>query len=1358
MGENCELVVTLTEGKYKGETSALHQELLDTYSRPIANYIYASYLSNGVAERMRSKGYRLGKRGEHKASDVVTFLGIQGILSNKQSLTGDVEKYDTAEQALKAANDFNSNPDKKGVVAEVIYTENEEHTGEYIVKKVIKDSINILQVRDTMYKGLLRSKALEIFGAKALETSLLNTKEISLENVLDSIIRLQFKDVKYLTEEQLEFLATQLDSNSTFYNRINNSSVKGNTIAEKLYAIINDNFIGTELKKAVVEELTKVKKDISKKAEDIKIDALEEANAWERSKGFKDSAVVNKILELEEAFKINEITFTKVNTKISSLQDAYIEAISYIERKLRNIDLKNEDEINDSLDIKDMLMEELLEKQHVDGLLTFIKDANTKVKEIQEKLKNLTENIEEVESLENLTAYSEIIKEAKDFITIYKNIAEFLSVLGEGVNTLDVSLSLADKKALKTLGKELRDAISSFEVNILEKKELIFLQSLVRNYLGEAAFNTLGEVNVAILLSQHGSFLNRLFKGVNNSNSVISALSVLIREQQHKRDEELNDIVLRIAAADRKLKKLGYTNDFIIDKSTGYIKSDINWEKYNEDKYKAIGRLKAAGYSGLELRVRLKSWEDRNCDDIIVDKKTGRTEKLPNSKYRTQIDFMDKWSGVQIKYYNEIMDLKGELGTMLPEEAQHQYLPPQLRKTNLSTVNAAIKGKISSKEAFTIIWDRIAHPFKIREDDREHNKNGIIINGELYTSSFSNFDSTELNKIPVFYINKLKDQNEIEENFSRALTHLASTAINYKYMEQIQDLVESVKDKFNGLFPIDDTKVDSITGRAKQYGLRILHYITNRSTSNTEIINALVERQLYGKSSEKADTLWARALRKLTSLNSIRVLAVNVKGATSNILQGEYQMLIEAFAGNEFFNFKDWTWATTKVFGDSTLGIPSALNDLATGVRTNKTKLFEDVFNPQQENYRDLTNRRFYNSYIRNIIGSIDSIPLYSLGESLMAKKIMYAVLHNQKVLQKKGNNFTEISLYDAFEVKASEDGINMSLILKDDIYSLNGQKVDKDYIRDIKKKIGKIKQDLLGAMNNEDKGVIYHNDIARAAMSFRQWMVGFLERRFRGKHTAGDMGELNETYFHNNYYALLNGKKVPLKEVIYLTTDDLGQVTFKIKEGAKTLDGEKYTMEQYAFDREEAVKLQNIRVGYWTDTFFVIKDMYKDIIKEHLSVAASWKLMNNRQKENVRRALSELNLFFLITILFNLLGVNDEEEDKEKSWLGRFWTYQARRVQHDALFGIPVGMPYEMLRIANSPFPQYGTIEDLYYPISGLLQGHHKETLGSSSPDAGENKYWRNIKKEVLKIPYDIEKLIRMDEDQLNVFNSSSY
>lgn len=1348
MAESCELVATISEGRYKGEPSILHQKLLNQYSRPIANYVYASYLVPGVAERMRAKGYHYGKRGEHKPEDVIEFLGVKTLLSKKTSLEGVYGKYDSAKEALDKAVEYNSNPESK-LIALVLFNENEEHKGEYVVRTYIKDSMNILKARDIVYQQLMWEKSSDAFGVKALNTSLFPQKTINLEETLDTILRLKFREVQYLNEDQLDFLATQI--NSLLYERVNKANVGGTTVAEKLYTIINSSTVGTELKNSVIEELNKVKNEVSSTAQNIKDDSLEEANAWERSNNFKDSAVVKKILELEEAFKINTITLTKIDSKVTNLTDVYIEAITHLERKLRKLDLSNEDAINDVLDTKEMLMEELLEKQHAYGLLTFIKDGNEQFKKIIDKLHSLKENISEVETLENLTSFSEVLKEAKDFITSYKGIAEYLSVLGEAEMDLDVSLSIKDKEELKNIGNELRKAISSFELNVLEKEEETFLKNLVALYLGDAASNSLGETNVALLLSQQGSFLNRLFKSVNNSNSVIAAISVLIRDNQHKRDEELNKIVLRIAAADRKLKKAGYSSDFLIDSKTGYIKSDIDWEKYNEEKRKAIGRLYGAGYSGLELRMRIKAWEDKNCTDTVVDKVSGRTEKLPGLKYRTLTNFKEGWSDAQIEYYEEIMQLKGELGTLLPEEAQQHYLPPQLRQTNASIVDSAIKGKIGSKEARTILWDRLAHPFKIREDDREHARNGVIVNGEQYAMSFSNFDATELQKIPVFYINKLKDQNELENNFSRSLTHLASTAVNYKYMRQIQDLVEFVKDEFNGLSPIDNTKVDTVLGRAKQYGVRILHRIQKRDTNNTEVINALVERQLYGKSSEHADSTWAIALKKLTSINSVRALAVNVKGATSNILQGEYQILVEAMAGSEFFNLADWTWATTHLFGDATLGIPSALNDLATGVRTNKARLFEDIFNPQQENYRNLTERRFYNSYIRNIFGYMDDIPLYSVGEQMMARHIMYAVLHNQKVFKKEGDTFNEIPLFEAFYTKKAEDGINMSLEVYDNIYQFNGNKVDTEYIRDIKKKISKIKHDLLGAMNNEDKGTIFHNDIARAAMSFRQWMVGFLERRYRGTHIAGDMGELNETYFHNNWYAKLNDKKVPLKDIIYLKTNELGEVTVSIKEGAKTLEGDYYTMERYSFDREEALKSQKIRVGYWTDTFLLVKNMFLGITRDHLNLAAQWNNISNRQKQNAKRTLSELSIFFSMVMLFALLGVDDDEETEDLEWLGRFWVYQARRIQHDALFGIPVGTPYELLRIMKSPFPQFSTIEDMYYPISGLLEGHHTETL-KNGPDKGRNKYWRNIEKEVLKIPYDIKELIRFDNQEMEV------
>lgn len=1361
MGKSCELVASITEGPFKGEPSELHAELLNMTSRPIANYIYASYLGNGVAERMESetnfmgrRKYLKGKNGEFKAKDVIEYLGLGGVIQHTVK-GGTIGKYNTAQDALKVANDFNSTTSDPNLIAEVIYQENEEHKEEFVVKTFVKDSLNILRVRDTKYHQLLWDKSLDSFGVSFLDSNLFSREAINVEDTLKSIIRLQYKNVQNLNEDQLKFLAPQIDP--TLYQRLENSTIKGGTVADKLYRILNEpSSIGPELLNTIINELKDSINAVVEKSQNILDQAEEEANIFERSNGFRDSATVKKLLELNEAFDINTFTFVKNSKKINSVKDAYIEAALNIERKLREIDLSDEDSINDLSDTKSILLEELQANRHTQGLLDYLSQGITEVTTIIEELKNLQENITTEDSLEYIFKASETLKKAIDFVYGFKSIAEYLSVV-DAMNDLDVSLTLKGKKDLAEISSQLLKNIIKLEQTIDAKNE-VFLKNLCITFLGGAAYNSLSEVNVAKLLSQQGSFMSRFFKPENSGNSVISSTQALIREQQDKRDEELNKIIKRIGAADYILKQAGHTNDFMIDRETGYIKSNINWSEYNKEKGIAIGRLKAAGYSGLDFRMRLKQWEYRNTEEIVVDTKSGRTERLPSQKYRTLTEFRSGWSKEQNEYYDTIMQIKGELGTMLPDEARQHYLPPQVRLNNVSTMDSAMKGKISSKDAFSIIWDRIAHPFKIREDDRDHAKNGIIIDGETYALSFSNFDSTELKNVPIFYINKLKNQNELEDNFSRSLTHLASTSVNYKYMIQIKDTVEYISDLFSKVTPAEESKADTTWQKIGNLAVKAVSYVTSRDTTNADMVNTILERQIYGISSKWADKWASRVLKKLTSLNSIRALAVNVKGAASNVVQGEYQMMIEALSKGEFFSLEDYMWAKTKVFGDDVSGVPSALMDLTYGIRQNKAQLFEDMFNPQQEQYSNLTNRRFYNSPIRQIFGSMDSIPLYSVGERMMAREIMYAVLHKQKVLIKEGNEFKTISLYDAFAVKDSKDGVNKELVVKDNVHQLNGEKVNDDFLRDIKKKIRSIKQNLLGAMNSEDKGIVHHNDIWRAAMSFRQWMVGYFERRFRGEWVAGDIGALNQTDFFYTYKVVLNDKVIPLIDAITYEENTDGSVSLKIKDG--TIDykrNQPLMYEDFLKLQQEAHKEQITRSGYWTDFFHIIKNMIRDSVKNHLSIAAQWHTLSNRQKANVRRTLSEMSMFMSLVLLLNLLGINDDDEVDfdDYNWIERFLIYQARRTKHDAMFGIPIGVPVEMLRIVSSPFPQYGTIEDLYYPVSGLMQGHHKEKL-QSGPDRGRNKYWRNIEKEVLKIPYDIKEFIRMDEDELNVFNRS--
>jgi len=177
------------------------------------------------------------------------------------------------------------------------------------------------------------------------------------------------------------------------------------------------------------------------------------------------------------------------------------------------------------------------------------------------------------------------------------------------------------------------------------------------------------------------------------------------------------------------------------------------------------------------LKEAIEDWEEWNTEDRIVDNTNGRTERVPNQYYRKQFPAL---TSAQQEYYDEMMQLKGEIGSLLPDYAQRQYLPPQLRRKMLDALGHAK----NSKDVFNALWNKVGNIWKIREDDDEYVKNAVV-GGEEYEVTDSAFDSTPLRSIPIFYVKKLKDQDELLKNFSTGLQALAGTAINYDAMNKV---------------------------------------------------------------------------------------------------------------------------------------------------------------------------------------------------------------------------------------------------------------------------------------------------------------------------------------------------------------------------------------------------------------------------------------------------------------------------------------------------------------------------------------------------------------------------------------------
>ena len=77
-----------------GKPSRMYRDLLKVkkLKRPLANYIYAVYLSQNLADAMDNAGFKRNAQGEHSANDVWKFLDVASWQNEVNSLT------DTEEQ------------------------------------------------------------------------------------------------------------------------------------------------------------------------------------------------------------------------------------------------------------------------------------------------------------------------------------------------------------------------------------------------------------------------------------------------------------------------------------------------------------------------------------------------------------------------------------------------------------------------------------------------------------------------------------------------------------------------------------------------------------------------------------------------------------------------------------------------------------------------------------------------------------------------------------------------------------------------------------------------------------------------------------------------------------------------------------------------------------------------------------------------------------------------------------------------------------------------------------------------------------------------------------------------------------
>lgn len=1097
-----------------GEASKLYRDLLKKIkNRPLTNLIYAAYLQQGVAAQMDNQGFRVNSQGQHDANAVMQYFDVNSMKIEASKVndvamrigardsSGDLVDFTDAKDALQRA--AQSNSITTGVVSYVV-----QHGDVFNILTEAKDSRTQIRTLEVEKKQAVWDVMEQAFANVGIDVNnfdfnrgLVNANNgrnfLSwLENLMGT------RNDLYSQKDVRTILA--LDENSSQVQRLKTMFGTIDDVAAKVYDAFHrgrQNYTQGQL------TLMNAAMDNCKNIQGLDLYSLrQQVDQVEGDIDFNSSeAEIQATLEdLNKKYDLDINEIHRKGQKIKQLSHAAADAAFTLQRQLKK--LKSEQGVTPEarqLETSiNRLTREIANQRYYSGVMGFLSDALNQVQTMEQLFQQA--NQAPGTNMERSMARAKALMEIKRIRDGYEHIVESLSRMDDLI--VDESISPTDKQAIEDQAKAVKEYFDKYKKKIDELKENTMIDIAVE-YLGETTSNGMSIADIVTMADADSSVYDYLYSIGRVSNPLVATMGSIIRDAQGERTQKLNEVALRIRRANKKLFDSGSHSDFMYEPDSNYIISDIDWVTYNEARKQARKKFTRQGKTGLALEEAMDLWQEANTEDRVVDYVSGRTERVPNGNYRKAFPTLTQ---AQQEYYNEMMQIKGELGTLLPQYAQKQYLPPQLRR---SFVDAMVKSKGNPRKIAKAILNKIKDMFIIREDDPLNVKNGII-EGEEYGIRSGAMDNTPYRQIPIFYVNRLKDQGELLKDFSGALQALAGTAINYDCMNRIKDTVE-----FMGDF-IKDQQIAATNGGVRQTdaivtkGVRIFKDLVGfaSNTNTSGIVDGFIDKHIYGVKLKDVGK-WTKMAQTLLAYTSLRSLAVNVKGAISNYLVGELQMLIESGAG-EFYNPLDYVWAHAKIFGDNTLSAPGRIIDFMTNNVNSKAVLLAQRFDPLNEIFSETAHERYFSGPLRQMVAKDFSFIGYGMGEHMIHYVTMYAILHNQKV-RIDGKDAT---LYDAFYKGNKADG-NSELLMKNNVTYKDSEgnwvPVDDAFLDSIRDRIRYCNQNTHGSMNEEDKGLIHQRMMGRFVMNLRQWMVEHYSRRYRGKHWDASLKEWREGYYN---------------------------------------------------------------------------------------------------------------------------------------------------------------------------------------------------------------------------------------------------
>jgi hypothetical protein len=119
------------------------------------------------------------------------------------------------------------------------------------------------------------------------------------------------------------------------------------------------------------------------------------------------------------------------------------------------------------------------------------------------------------------------------------------------------------------------------------------------------------------------------------SDPMLSLVDKVVKTANANRGAVLEDLLYEIRGHHNKLSRSGEDTNFMYERDengnlTGRIISDIDFIRFEKEKAEFKKQIKKNTTDGYTIMVRMQGWEASRTKAVVVDKKEGRVEILPD--------------------------------------------------------------------------------------------------------------------------------------------------------------------------------------------------------------------------------------------------------------------------------------------------------------------------------------------------------------------------------------------------------------------------------------------------------------------------------------------------------------------------------------------------------------------------------------------------------------------------------------------------------------------------------------------------------------------------------------------------------